>query len=106
VVNEANANPDVKCILVYGGKDFFSSGLDLGIFMDAIKGKYDLDEIIERTTVKNLPHLFGCIINSPKPVVFLKRGMSVGFSFTMACCADFCYSTPDATFMTPFMKSF
>ena len=46
------------------------------------------------------------IMNCKKPTVFVVRGQAVGISFTIQSNADFIYCTPEATFTTPFMKSF
>ena len=44
--------------------------------------------------------------SSVKPVVAVVRGGALGISFTTLSLVDFIYVSPDAHFMTPFMKTF
>lgn len=46
------------------------------------------------------------INNSVKPVVAVVRGGAIGIAFTTLTLVDFVYVSPDAVFMTPFMKTF
>lgn len=41
-----------------------------------------------------------------KPLVCMVSGGAFGLACTMTSLADFIYCTPEATFTTPFMKSF
>ena len=43
--------------------------------------------------------------NSQKPIVHFVRGGAMGIAFTLSAHATFVYCSPDATFMTPFMRS-
>jgi len=51
------------------------------------------------------PYL-NAINDSVKPVVAVVRKKCLGIQFTMLTLVDFIYCSPDASFQTPFMKSF
>jgi len=40
-----------------------------------------------------------------KPIVCVVRGSAIGIGFTMTAHSTFLYCSPEAKFMTPFMKS-
>ena len=42
---------------------------------------------------------------SIKPIVTVVRGAAIGIGFTMIAHSTFLYCSPEARFMTPFMKS-
>lgn len=44
--------------------------------------------------------------SSVKPIVAVVRGGCVGIAFTALSLVDFVYVSPDAYFITPFMKTF
>ena len=48
---------------------------------------------------------FMCLAKSIKPIVMLIRGGGIGIGFTMVSHSTFAYCSPEARFMTPFMKS-
>ena len=43
--------------------------------------------------------------NTVKPIVVLVRGAAIGIGFTLTAHSTFLYCSPEAKFMTPFMKS-
>ena len=51
-------------------------------------------------------HYLNAINNSVKPIVAVVRGGAIGIAFTTLTLVDFLYVSPDAHFMTPFMKTF
>jgi enoyl-CoA hydratase/carnithine racemase len=59
--------------------------------------EYAVNHVIRR--------LLFSLIRSVKPVISMVRGFSVGFSFTMQAHATFIYASPEAYWMTPFIKS-
>jgi enoyl-CoA hydratase/carnithine racemase len=50
--------------------------------------------------------LLTALNQSVKPIVVVVRGGAVGIWFTALSLVDFIYCSPDAFFMTPFMKTF
>lgn len=102
LVKEAEADPKVKCIMVYGGSKFFSSGNDISVFLSVD----DREAAAEKSVTIGVYNLISSIMNCKKPTVFVDRGPALGIAFTIQSHADFIYCTPEATFQTPFMKSF
>ena len=98
MVKEADANPNVKCILVYGSKNFFSSGNDISVFMEGDGTDRDLNEIGEESVMVGVKNFIGCILDSTKPTVFFNRGPVLGMCWTVQGGADFVYCTPETTF--------
>ena len=45
------------------------------------------------------------LARSVKPIVMVIRGGGIGIGFTMVAHSTFAYCSPEARFMTPFMKS-
>lgn len=106
LINDAQADTSIKVILLHGGK-FYSSGNNLTTM--ASLGKMNMEER------KAFGHasIFGginpyvhAINNSNKPIVAVVRGGAAGIGFTALALTDFVYASPDAYFMTPFMKTF
>jgi enoyl-CoA hydratase/carnithine racemase len=50
--------------------------------------------------------LLNALNSSVKPIVAVVRGGAIGIAFTMLSLVDFIFVSPDAHFMTPFMKTF
>ena len=98
MVKEADANPNVKCILVYGSKNFFSSGNDISVFMEGDGTDRDLNEIGEESVMVGVKNFIGSILDSTKPTVFFNRGPVLGMCWTVQGGADFVYCTPETTF--------
>ena len=104
LVNAANENDSIKVILVYGSKDMFSSGNDISVFMEADTD--DMEAMAKEACMVGVRNYIGSIMNSKKPTIMMVRGRCLGMTFTIQSNADFIYCTEDATFQTPFMKSF
>ena len=106
LINEAQANEDIKVIFVHGGL-FYGAGNELKIL--ASMGGMDREDMIANAS-KGVEHqMIQCLMachRSKKPIVALVRGMAIGISFTTLAHFDFIYCTPETRFFVPFMNSF
>ena len=82
LVNEADKNPNVKCILVYGSKNFFSSGNDISVFMGGDDDR-DPRDIAEEAVMTGVKNFIGSILDCSKPTVFFNRGPVLGMCWTI-----------------------
>ena len=93
-INEADANPDVRALLLHGTEDCFTSGNDLKDFSDnPIKGE-------EHPAFQFLI----AISQAKKPVVAAVNGPAVGIGTTMLLHCDLVYAAPNARFQMPFVN--
>ena len=97
LINEAGSNPNVKCILIYGSKDFFSSGNDISVFLE-FDDEEDQRRKAEEGVMVGVRDFISSIMDSPKPTVFFNRGKVLGMCWTVQGGADFVYCTPETTF--------
>ena len=101
----ANSDPKVKCVVIHGGK-FFSAGNDLEVFEIGRDDIHEVKSFANESLKNGLTRMLKSIYDLEKPLVSLMRGFSVGLGFTMSSLSDFLYCTPEAKFFTPFMQSF
>ena len=95
--------------MLHGGR-FFSSGNDLSVFggRDANGKRMSVEKMIEMAEDGVMNVMVGMLLamaKSVKPIVAVVRGKSLGIGFTLLSHAHFIYCAPEATFMTPFMRS-
>jgi Delta3-Delta2-enoyl-CoA isomerase len=101
----ANLDPKVKCVVLHGGK-FFSAGNDLEAFEIGRDDIHEVRSIASESLKNGLTRLLKSLYDLEKPLISLVRGFSVGLGFTMTSLSDFVYCTPEAKFFTPFMQTF
>ena len=106
LVNKASQDDSIKAVMIYGSKNMFSSGNDLQASAKNKEMLADPFRSAELYTVKQFGEFIGCVTQCKKPTIVVVRGRCIGMSFTQASNADFIYCTPEATFQTPFMKSY
>ena len=94
-LDEANSNDDVNAILILGSPGAFSSGNDIGDFMQvAMSGnRKDMSVFgfLER------------IIQAPKPIVAGVDGLAIGIGTTMLLHCDYVVASDTSLFKTPFV---
>ena len=103
LINAAQEDENIKVILLHGG-NFFSSGNDLSMFakkMTPMERLQLMDTGVNDVMVKMLM----AMANTVKPIVTVVRGAAIGVGFTLTAHSTFMYCSPEARFMTPFMKS-
>ena len=106
LVQKAADDENIKVILIHGGL-FYTSGNDLTVLMSgaSMEDEEKVNLASDGAELKMVLCL-RAILHSKKPIVGLVRGQCIGIGFTTAGLFDFIYCTPEATFGTPFMKSF
>lgn len=104
-----NCNSSVKAVILYGHNKFFSSGNDLVAGFKS--GKFDLkgsdfrddNEDSKQAVLAFLNGMVDCV----KPIFALITGCCFGMACTTTfTCADFIFTSKDAFFITPFIRSF
>lgn len=103
IVTAAQTDDNVKVILLHGGS-FFSSGNDLSMFMKPMTDEERL-HIMNNGVKVVMVNMLMALNTSIKPIVTVVRGAAIGIGFTMTAHSTFLYCSPEARFMTPFMKS-
>ena len=101
LVEQANANPDVGCLILTGAGRGFCSGADQ-------QRRATTDFSAGRGTIgagvgPNLYHLAE-LFTSAKPIIAAVNGPAVGGGFTMAMAADFRIGTPNARVSARFVR--
>jgi len=92
-LEDADADPGVRAILVHGARDCFTAGNDLKDFLD-------------RSANGGPSSAFGFISTLPKvkkPLIAAVGGNAVGVGTTMLLHCDFVYAAPNAKFHMPFV---
>ena len=102
IVRSAQTDDNVKVILIHGGS-FFSSGNDLSMFLKPMNA--DLLAQAKDAVRGTMVDMLLTLNTSVKPIVMVVRGAAIGIGFTMTAHSTFLYTSPEARFMTPFMKS-
>lgn len=94
-LDEANTNDDVNAILILGSTGAFSSGNDIGDFMQvAMSGNREDMSVfgfLER------------IIQAPKPLIAGVDGLAIGIGTTMLLHCDYVVASDTSLFKTPFV---
>src|SRR5678815_2863360 len=82
---QANADKDVRCIVLTGAGGHFCAGADLRRTLAEVPNLMErLDEYMD-----DFHSVVLAIARSPKPVVAMIDGAAVGFGADLACACDF-----------------
>lgn len=94
-VDQAEADPAVRVIFLYGRGDAFTAGNDLEDFMKKPwKGQ----------AVPPAVRFIRAVAMAKKPIVAAVHGLAVGVGTTILLHCDFVYATTEATFVMPFIN--
>lgn len=93
----AQADPDVRVILITGSGDSFSAGNDMGDFAGSNDGPSG------ENTLPPVGQFLQAILKSEKPIIAAVNGLAIGVGVTMLLHCDLVYASPNATFKTPFV---
>lgn len=101
-VEEAAADPSVRCIVLTGAGRGFSAGEDLG----ALAEGYEQDDPPElgRTLVDRYNPLIRALRGAPKPVVAVVNGVAAGAGASIALACDYRIASDRAKFVLAFIK--
>jgi len=91
----AEDDPQVRCVLLKGAGDCFSSGNDLGDFAAVAAGG-------DRNT--NSKRFLRALARAQKPYVAAVHGLAVGIGVTVLLHCDLVYVAEDAKLSTPFVN--
>jgi enoyl-CoA hydratase/carnithine racemase len=89
----AEADPQVRAVLLHGSADCFTAGNDVADFLNAPRNP---DSSPARALFDTLPQM-------KKPVVAAVGGPAVGIGSTMLLHCDLVYAAPNARFQLPFV---
>lgn len=94
---QAEANPDIRAVLITGTGDFFTAGNDLADFAAIANGSIARHDLNVMKMLTNLSQM-------SKPVVAAVNGPAVGVGTTMLLHCDLVYVSKIAKFSVPFVK--
>jgi enoyl-CoA hydratase/carnithine racemase len=93
-LDRADDDETVRVITITGTGDVFTSGNDLGDFLDG--GPIDGDSPVMR--------FLAAIARARKPLIAGVNGLAVGIGVTMLLHCDLVYAAEEATFLLPFVN--
>lgn len=93
-INNANADPQVRVVVITGTGDAFSSGNDLNDFLGAPPAGAD----------SPVMQFLLAISQAEKPLIAAVNGLAVGVGTTMLLHCDLAYAATDARFRLPFVN--
>ena len=96
--NDANIDPSIKTIFITGSGKAFVAGADIKFFVNNIKNDRICD--IESFTAYG-QNLYERIDKSPKQVVAILNGLTLGGGLELALCADMIMALPKAQLAFP-----
>src|SRR4051812_32671175 len=88
----ADADAEVRAVLLHGSRDCFTAGNDLGDFLKRPMG-----------AASPAWRFFEVLPDLKKPVVAAVAGPAVGIGTTLLLHCDFVYAAPSARFQLPFV---
>jgi len=98
LLRRADADPEVRVIVVTGAGRGFCSGADLGILAE---GQSALDGYLDGQDSSTLP---STALRIGTPVAVAVNGPCAGIGFVLALCADARFASPTATFSASFSR--
>ncbi|AMD22882.1 HHR113Cp [Eremothecium sinecaudum] len=100
---EAEANPEILCIVFQGTGRFFSSGIDIDDLSRQLNQPKDFD--LSSELVSRMEYFTRTAINHKKILVSCLNGPAVGISAAMVLLCDIVYSMNDNVYISfPFSK--
>jgi enoyl-CoA hydratase/carnithine racemase len=96
-IDAAQANPEIRCLILTGRSGVFTVGVDIGDFLAAADAEPDP---VPRAPVTFLHSL----VNNTKPVIAAVDGVAVGIGATMVLHCDYVIAGATASFSCPFVQ--
>jgi enoyl-CoA hydratase/carnithine racemase len=96
-INDADADPAIRVMIITGTKEAFTSGNDLADFLGT---PTDLNAE-DRPPVTRFMY---ALLEAKKPVIAAVEGPAVGIGVTLLLHCDFVYAGKEAYFLTPFVN--
>lgn len=98
-IDAADADDNVRVILVTGSGAAFSAGVDVSLFLGQADDVSDLQGPILQPI-----HITRAIVACKKPILAAINGLAVGMATTILPYFDAIYASDQASFCTPFVK--
>lgn len=95
-VQAANANPEVRCIIVTGDEKSFCSGMDI----EAFTGESTTE--VAAHSLGGIEHMIGSITRADVPVIAAAEGAVAGVGASLACACDLIVAAESAFITLPF----
>src|SRR5207248_2789645 len=92
LVEEWDADPDVRCIVIAGGDDYFAAGADIKAMRDR-----SFQEAMTTPTAAHWPRLWGC----KTPMIAAVSGYALGGGCELALLCDMIVASETAEFGQP-----
>ncbi len=92
--NDAATRDDIRCVVVYGGRQVFAAGADIKEM-----ARLSYTDMVHRSTA--LQSAFSSVAAIPKPVVAAVTGYALGGGCELALCADIRIAAEDAKLGQP-----
>lgn len=98
-IDAADADPDVRCVLIQAEGDMFTAGNDLADFAAVNRGEESANAAREQGNP-----LLNALERARTPIVAAVNGRAVGVGVTMLLHCDLVYVAEDALLTTPFVN--
>lgn len=95
-VQSANANPDVRCVIVTGDEKAFCSGMDI----EAFAGESTAE--VAAHSLGGIEHMIGSITRADVPVIAAAEGAVAGVGASLACACDLIVAAESSFITLPF----
>jgi enoyl-CoA hydratase/carnithine racemase len=95
-IESAQADANVRALVVTGEGDYFTGGADVNLFLNMTN--------VDPTEVAKVAHLYEPLRKCDKPTIAMVQGHAVGMGVTVLPHFDMVYAADHATFMTPFVR--
>jgi enoyl-CoA hydratase/carnithine racemase len=93
-LEHADADADIRCVLIQGSSECFTAGNDLGDFLEQPPSDLDSPPF----------HFMKSLLNCRKPVIAAVAGAAVGIGTTLLLHCDLVYISRDARLRMPFVN--
>ncbi|MBN1883157.1 MAG: enoyl-CoA hydratase/isomerase family protein [Deltaproteobacteria bacterium] len=97
LIGDLGNNPDVTVVIVYGGTDVFSAGIDINELVAIDRSDY-------REYFDSFIDYYIQIYDFPKPMIAAVCGIAMGGGFNLALASDFIVASDTAIFAHPEIK--
>lgn len=96
-IDTAQANPEIRCLVISGGPGVFTAGNDLEDFLKDGTTNTDTPRASDAVT------FLYSLANNTKPLIAAVDGIAIGIGTTMLFHCDYVVASTAATFSTPFI---
>ncbi|WP_411378597.1 enoyl-CoA hydratase-related protein [Pseudomonas sp. MPB26] len=93
-LEQADADANIRCVLLHGSSDCFTAGNDIGDFLQQPPSDLDSPPF----------HFMKSLLNCRKPVIAAVAGAAVGIGTTLLLHCDLVYVSRDARLRMPFVN--